>query len=260
MKQVDLLGVRIDDVTTDEVLQSIDRYVTEPQLRLICTPNADHVVKAWHDDEFRSIINGCDLAIPDGMAVIYGSRLLGTPLGGNVAGRLLVPRLCERAATTGYRIFLFGAAPGVAAEAARKLTSDYSGLQIAGTFSPPLGFERDSDANEHALSVVNAARADILLVALGAPKQEKWIVANRQRISASVAIGVGGTFDILAGRVREAPEWATRIGAEWLFRMLQEPGRLGRRYLIDDQEFVRATLGYWVRRNLRRPVSRAMGK
>lgn len=249
---VDLLGVRIDNVNLDEVLDCIDRFLEEPNLTLICTPNADHVVKAWHDAEFRSIINQSGLAIPDGMAVIYGSRLLGTPLQGNVAGRLLVPRLCERAARTGRRIFFFGAGDGVAEEAAGRLREQYPGLIVAGTYSPPYGFESDPAENAKALATINASRPDILLVALGAPKQEKWIAANRAEIDARVAIGVGGTFDIIAGRVREAPRVATRFGFEWFFRMVQEPRRLTRRYLIEDQQFVRAVVSYWLRRRLLR--------
>ncbi len=250
---VDLLGVRIDNVTIDEVLECIDRFLNESELQLICTPNADHVVKAWHDAEFRSIINQSSLAIPDGMAVIYGSRLLGTPLQGNVAGRLLVPRLCERISRTGHRIFFFGAGPGVAQEAADQLTAQYPGLIVAGTFSPSYGFEADPIENARALAMINACNPDILLVALGAPKQEKWMAANRDLIGARVAIGVGGTFDIIAGRVREAPRVATRFGFEWLFRMVQEPRRLARRYLIDDQQFVRVVVSHWLRRRLVRP-------
>ena len=249
---VDLLGVRIDNVMIDEVLDCIDRFLDTPELQLICTPNADHVVKAWHDAEFRSIINQSSLSIPDGMAVIYGSRLLGTPLRGNVAGRLLVPRLCERTASTGSRIFFFGADVGVADEAAERLQEQYPGLVVAGTYSPPFGFECDPVENARALALINASRLDILLVALGAPKQEKWMAANRAQIEARVAIGVGGTFDIIAGRVREAPRVATRFGFEWFFRMVQEPRRLARRYLIDDQQFVRVVIGHWLRRRLLR--------
>ncbi len=252
MRQVDLLGVRIDDTTTEETLQAIEAFLQGDRLHLVCTPNADHVVKARHDREFRDIINGADLAIPDGMAVIYASRLLGAPLRGNVAGRLLVPRLCERAAQRGWRVFFLGAAPGVAAEAARRLVARYPGLQVAGAYAPPLGFERDPRENQQAVDTVNAARPDVLLVALGAPKQEKWLARNREALEARVGIGVGGAFDIIAGRVREAPGWATRLGLEWCFRLIQEPRRLGRRYLIEDQEFVRAVLWFWLRRSLGR--------
>lgn len=200
----------------------------------VCTPNADYIVRARHDAAFRDAINAADLRVPDGMAVVYAARLAGLALRRTVTGRLLVPAVAERAASEGWPIALFGALPGVAPAAAAELARRYPGLQIAGAFSPPAGFVVGSEADHEAITRLRASGARVIFVALGAPKQELWMIAHRTDLPGVVLVGVGAAFDIIAGRFREAPAWATKIGLEWLIRLVQEPRRLARRYLVDD--------------------------
>ena len=240
--KVEIHGVRFDNVTRTETLAWMESMISIGGAHMICTPNADHVVRAQRDSEFRGIINQADLVVPDGMGVIYASRILGTPLKQNVGGRLLLPGMAERSATKGYRLFLLGGSDrAIAAAAARQLTTMYPGARIVGLYSPPFMPEFNEVETAHMLDAIHGAQPDVLFVCLGAPKQEKWIARNLHRLNVPVSIGVGAALDILAGVVRRPPGWMTSIGMEWLYRMAQDPRRLGRRYLIDDPIFL-----WWV--------------
>lgn len=201
---------------------------------LVCTPNADYVVRARRDPLFRGAIQAADLRVPDGMAVIYAARLAGLNLRRTVTGRLLLPAVAARAASEGLSISLFGAGEGVAQQARDVLLERYPRLTVGVAISPPMGFEIGSPADVEAVARLRDAGSRVIFVALGAPRQEIWMATHRLDLADSVLVGVGAAFDILSGRFREAPEWATRIGMEWLIRLLQEPRRLARRYLVDD--------------------------
>ena len=232
-------GVPIDDITMPEALDRIEEFIrqgrTSGKSHQIVTVNADFVIKAHSDPELRRILQEADMSTADGMPLVWGARLLGVPLTDRVTGADLTPALAERAAQKGYSIFFLGAAPGVAARAAHILQQRYPGLQVAGIASPPVKtlFESDQDL----LQTITNAHADILLVAFGNPKQEKWINMYAPRLSVPVMIGVGGTLDFIAGVTRRAPEWMQRAGLEWLFRFIQEPGRLWKRYVLDMSGF-----------------------
>jgi N-acetylglucosaminyldiphosphoundecaprenol N-acetyl-beta-D-mannosaminyltransferase len=172
-----------------------------------------------------------DLASADGMPLVWGARLLDVPLKGRVTGADLVPLLAERAAQKGYSIYFLGAAPGVAVAAADILQLRYPGLKVAGVYSPPV--QPVLDMAGPMLEAIQAARPDILLVAFGNPKQEKWIGMYKRQLGVPVMMGVGGTLDFIAGLTRRAPAWMQRSGLEWLYRLLNEPGRLWRRYAGD---------------------------
>jgi len=234
---VKILGVKIHDVTLTDALKTMKSFIDSGKPHMICTPNVDHVIKAQRDPEFRSIIDSADLSIPDGMGIVYASKLLGQPLTGNVGGRLLLPAFCELASKEGYRIYLLGAAPGIASKAARLLGQRYPGLRVAGTHSPSYGFQIRGKEDQRAVKNIKTAKPQALFVAFGAPKQEKWIKFHLEELQVPVSIGVGYAFDVIAGRVKESPKWMTRVGLEWLFRLTQEPKRLWRRYLIDDPWF-----------------------
>jgi len=234
---VKILGVKVHDITMTDALKTMKSFIDSGKPHMICTPNVDHVIKAQRDLEFRSIINSADLSIPDGMGIIYASRLLGQSLKGNVGGRLLLPAFCKLASKERYSIYLLGAAQGIASKAAQLLVERYPGLRVAGTYSPSYGFRMGGKEDQRAVKRINMARPQVLFVAFGAPKQEKWIKSHLEELQVPVSIGVGYAFDVIAGRVKESPKWMTRVGLEWLFRLTQEPRRLWRRYLIEDPWF-----------------------
>ncbi|MCA9935541.1 MAG: WecB/TagA/CpsF family glycosyltransferase [Anaerolineales bacterium] len=246
-KLILILGVPIDDLTMDEALARVDEFVAngraQQRSHQIATVNADFVVKALHDPELRGILQEADMATADGMPLVWGARALGLPLEGRVTGADMVPALAERAAQKGYSLYFLGAAPGVAARAAEILQAQHPGLQIAGVLSPPKSTVLEMDTA--VLDDIRAAQPDILLVAFGNPKQEKWIAMHRHDLPVPVMIGVGGTFDFIAGKTRRAPEWMQKSGLEWLFRLANEPRRLWKRYVVDMAGFSSFFVRQW---------------
>jgi N-acetylglucosaminyldiphosphoundecaprenol N-acetyl-beta-D-mannosaminyltransferase len=229
--------LEIDPVTFAEALQTIADLIARREGGAVFTPNVDHVVKAERHAAFRRAYARADLCLADGMPLLWASRLLGSPLPEKVSGSDLLIPLMQLAAERRWRVYLLGGAPGVAEEAGEKLTNEL-GVTIVGIDSPIVGPDGTGDASEQALERVVAARPDLLLVAFGAPKQELWIDRNAERLSPAVAMGVGGSLDFVVGRISRAPAWMSRAGLEWLFRLLQEPGRMWRRYLVEDPAFV----------------------
>jgi N-acetylglucosaminyldiphosphoundecaprenol N-acetyl-beta-D-mannosaminyltransferase len=230
-----VLGVPIDNVTMEETLDRCDEFIADGResgrTYQIATVNADFVVNSLHDPELRRILQEADMSTADGMPLVWASRLLGGPLKDRVTGADLVPALAERAAARGYSMFFLGARPGVAAQAAAILQQRNPGLKIVGICSPPPSsiFEMDPAVIEQ----IKAARPDILLVAFGNPKQEKWIRMHAPDLPVPIAIGIGGTFDMIVGVTKRAPVWMQRNGLEWLYRLSQEPKRLFKRYIHD---------------------------
>jgi N-acetylglucosaminyldiphosphoundecaprenol N-acetyl-beta-D-mannosaminyltransferase len=204
------------------------------------------LINALEDPELRCILRTADLVIPDGMPLIWASRMMGSPLPERVTGADLVPRLAALSAEKGYRIFMLGAKPEVAQSAKSKLMQTYPGLQIVGCVSPPISPLVDMD-HDGLLDTIQTSRPDILLVAFGNPKQEKWIHMNRRALAVvSVCIGVGATFDFIAGHASRAPQWMQKSGLEWVHRLQQEPKRLGGRYMRDLAHFSRHLLLQWI--------------
>ncbi len=197
-----------------------------------CTVNLDFLVNARRDPATRAVLTDSEVNLADGAPVVWLSRLLGVDLPGRVAGSDMVPRLAAAAATEGASIFFLGGEEGNAAVAADRLADTYPGLVVAGVHEPPRASLDDID-DDDIIERLEESGADVLLVALGHPKQDKWIARNRKRLPVSVAIGVGCTFDLIAGRRSRAPRWMRRSGLEWLFRLVHEPRRLGLRYLLD---------------------------
>ena len=226
-RRLNILGVRVDDSPPDEALAHCARMLRCPppasggRLRQVATVNPEFVMRARQDPEFRALLNGADLATPDGVGITLAARLLGRPLRGRTTGVALTEALAALAAREGYRIFLLGAAPGVAAEAGRVWAARYPGLQIAGAYpgSPA------EDEREEIAARISAGAADLLFVAFGAPAQDLWIARNLRALPGVVAIGVGGALDMLAGRTPRAPGWMRAAGLEWLYRLWREPAR-----------------------------------
>lgn len=230
-----ILGIPVDDLTMEEALDRIESFIEigrrTGKSHQIATANADFVVKALHDPELRHLLQEADMTTADGMPLVWGARLLGVPLQGRVTGADMVPALAKRAADKGYSLYLLGAAPGVADRAAAIMQQHYPQLHIAGTASPPYSTVLEMDSAY--IQAIKQAQPDILLVALGNPKQEKWIGMYGRELGVPVMIGVGGTLDFVAGVTLRAPRWMQRCGLEWLYRLVQEPNRLWRRYVVD---------------------------
>lgn len=239
-----LLDVAVDHVTRADVKVTLDGFVRAGTPHQVVTVNTDFVRLARGDAAFRQAINHSDLSVADGMPVVWTSRLLGHKLPERVTGVDVVEDGASLAAERGYRIFLLGAGPGVADKAAAELVLRYPGLHIAGTYAPPMGpFAHDEDARM--IGLVRAARPDMLFVAFGAPRQDVWIAQHLHRLGVPVCVGVGGTFDFLAGRVPRAPLALQRAGLEWAYRLVREPRRLWRRYLLHDLPVLCSILVLW---------------
>ncbi len=239
-------AVPIDPLTFDGALDAIERLVAAREGGTVFTPNVDHVVMAEHDDAFRTAYRDASLSLVDGMPVLWASRLLGRPLPEKVSGSDLVPRLVDRAAEKGWRVYLLGGGEGSAAVAAQKLES--RGVRVVG-FSAPRVPESASPETHAALAAeIAATEPDLVLVGLGAPKQELFANAVRERLRPAVLLGVGASIDFLAGAVPRAPAWVSRSGLEWLYRLGREPRRLWRRYLLRDPQFFALILKQLTRR------------
>ena len=223
-----VLGVRVDDVTADEALALIARFLAERAPHQICTVNPEFVMQAQQNGAFRKVINDVALCIPDGVGLLWAARRLRHPLRERVAGSTLVVQIAERAAQSGWRLYLLGGAPGVADKAAAILQARYPGLVVAGAFPGSPAPDEEDDIVER----IRAARPDMLFVAFGAPAQDLWIARNQSRLQVPVAMGVGGSLDFVAGVARRAPEWVQRIGLEWLYRLIREPWRWRRQLAL----------------------------
>lgn len=219
-----MLGCRVDAVTLDEALDVLSQFIASGKPHHIVTLNAEMAYRALHDLEFKNIINRADLVTPDGSGIVWATRLLGSPVPERVAGIDLVQALAVRAAKEGWRLFLYGGAPGVAEEAARRLKERYPGLNILGTSHGYLNQEEEKKL----LQSLKENPPEVLLVALGSPKQEYWIAEHLSELGIPVAIGVGGSLDVLAGRTKRAPRFMQKWGLEWLYRVIREPRRVKR--------------------------------
>ena len=229
-----ILGVRVDRVTRQQALDRIEEIIArrrasnnELPCQQIITVNPEFVMAAQHNQPFRRAINAAALVLPDGTGVVWASRYLGKPAPERVTGTDTLAALAQRSAASGSRVYLLGAAVGVAEATATRLQQIAPGLQIAGTYAgSPASAEEDA-----IIERIRAAQADVLCVAYGAPAQELWIYRNRARLPVAVAMGVGGAYDFLAGRQKRAPRLMQQMGLEWLFRLYREPRRW-RRILV----------------------------
>lgn len=246
--QVNLFGMRIDAVRLNEAVAEIFTWFdkTDDRCRFVVTPNVDHAVMFQEDPRLRAAYRSASLVVADGHPVVLASRLIGRPIPQRVPGSDLAPAVLAKAsADRSLRVFLLGAGPGVAERAAQNIEAKYPGVQVVGTYSPPLGFEKDAAENDRILSRIAAAAPDLLIVGLGAPKQELWVHQHRHAICASAALCVGATIDFLAGEKRRAPRWMQRAGLEWLHRLSTEPRRLFRRYARDAWIFPQLVWNEW---------------
>ena len=218
----DVLGVCFDNVTMEQAVEQTAGMIAEGGFHYAVTPNAEFVQRAEQDEQFRTALNGAHLVLPDGIGVVYAAKILGRPLQGRVPGCDFAAALCVWMAENGKKLFLLGAKPGVAEQAARNLESAHPGLIVCGTHDGY--FTEDAPVVE----AIRAAGADVAFVCLGAPKQEYWMIEHGPQTGAAFLIGLGGSLDVFAGTVKRAPEAWQKLGLEWLYRLLKQPSRIGR--------------------------------
>ena len=223
-ERVNILGVDVDAVTMAEAVDVVRRAMDTRAGVMVATANAEMLMRATHDEELRRILNASALVVPDGAGTVWAARHLGHVMPERVAGYDLAQELLRCAPAEGHSVYFFGSAPGVAEKAKAKAEQLYPGIEIVGVRN---GFFSPAD-NAAIIAEIRAARPDLLLVALGVPKQEKWIAAHLAELDVPVAIGVGGTLDVMAGVMKRAPHWMQKAKLEWLFRGLMQPKRAGR--------------------------------
>ena len=239
-----ILGIPFDHLTLAEAVRRVEAMIASGQPHYLVTANVDFLVQARQDVELRRILAEADLVLCDGTPLVWISRLLGHPLPERVAGADVAPLLLEAAARKKYRVFFLGGQPEITLQAVQNLQEQHPDLIICGCYSPPFQSLLEMD-HEEILRWIRPARPDVLFVSFGCPKAEKWIAMHYRSLGVPVTIGVGATIDFLAGTKKRAPRWMQRSGSEWIFRLLQEPRRLFRRYMTDLWQFGGAILQQW---------------
>jgi len=249
---VHLFGVEIDLLNMSETVTTIFEWFSKPETncKFVVTPNVDHIVQVQTNTNLQLAYKQAALVVTDGKPVVWAANLLGIDIPGTVPGSDLVPAIFDHAQTNKrpIKVFLLGAMPGVADRAKAAIHQKWPQVQVVGTLSPDFGFDKRHDESRAICETVNASGAELLILGLGAPKQELWITEYSQHISAKAALCVGATIDFLAGEKPRAPMWMRKFGLEWLHRMLSEPKRLARRYLVDAIEFPKIVFKAWLLR------------
>ncbi|MBQ2691092.1 MAG: WecB/TagA/CpsF family glycosyltransferase [Clostridia bacterium] len=218
----DILSVTFDSITLKEAIEKAMGYIERGEKCRVVTPNSEIGLDCLKNEELRQLVNSSELVLPDGIGVVYASRIIKRPVRQKVAGVEFAEGLAERMQNTGKKLFLFGGKPGVADQAAKKLCEKYPGLIIAGTQN---GYF--SDENE-IIDIINSADADALFVCLGCPKQEFFMQRNRDRLNVSLMAGLGGSLDVFSGNVKRAPRIFVKLGLEWFYRLITDPKRIKR--------------------------------
>ena len=247
--RIKFLNTYVDNLTMCEAIEETEKLIREKKHSYIVTPNMDHIVLMEKDEQFKEIYDKADLILTDGKPLLWIAKSQGTPIKEKISGSDFFPKMCELAAKKGHKIYILGAAEGVAAKAAENLKTKYKGLQIVGTYSPPIGFEKNREEIEYIIEKINSSDTDILAVALGSPKGEKFIYKIKDKISASLSISIGATVDFEAGNIKRAPKWMSNNGLEWLFRITQDPGRLIKRYWNDAISIIPIIKKYGKKKN-----------
>ena len=235
--KVNIGNVQVDNVTLKEALEEIEHLVTLRKPCYINSVNVDVVIRYNKDKEYAHFYDAGKLCIADGMLILWAARFLGLSIIEKVSGSDLVTGICELAHNNGFKIFFLGGRPGAALSAKLKMQETFNTADQITWYCPPYDFEKYSHELEKIARIVKRAKPDILLVGLGAPKREKWIKEYYRKLDVPVSLGVGASFEWIGGMLKRAPRWMQNMGLEWLWRLLLEPRRLWRRYLIDDLPF-----------------------
>lgn len=232
MKKIKILNLEIDNLSKAEFLEALRSGV-------VFTPNVDHLIKLQKDPEFLQAYNFSDYIVCDSQIIIYASRFLGTPIKEKISGSDLLPDFYNyHRKNENIKVFLLGAGEGIACKAQDEINHKVGRKIIVATYSPPFGFEKNEQECQKIVNMINNSEASVLVIGLGAPKQEKWVYKYKnQLLNIKIFMALGATIDFEAGNMKRAPKWMRKVGLEWLFRLLCEPKRLWKRYLIEDIRF-----------------------
>jgi len=236
--QAGFFGIPVVDVSMGELVARLQVHLLRRESTHVVPFNPHCFVIARNDAKFREICASGDIVFADGVGIKFASLLSSEAIQNRYTGLDVMLELCTLSAVKGYSVFLFGGQHGIVDDCAAQLRKQLPGLTIAGTFEPPFVEGIEEFDNETIIRTINRSQPDLLFVALGAPKQEKWIERYRDRLDVPIMMGVGGSFDILGGRFSRAPHWMRSLGLEWLYRLLSEPTRLSGRYLLGIPLFV----------------------
>jgi N-acetylglucosaminyldiphosphoundecaprenol N-acetyl-beta-D-mannosaminyltransferase len=249
-ERVDILGVRVSSINMDDAIAAVEHWVGTGRRTYVCVTGVHGVMEARRDHRLRRIHNEAGMVTPDGMPLVWLSRLFGDNRTERVYGPDLMRTLTAVSSLRGYRQFYYGGPAGIADKLKKILSDVHPELKVAGTLCPPFR-ELTAEEDQTIVDTINATRPDIVWVGLSTPKQEFWMASHLGRIEAPVMIGVGAAFDFLAGAKRQAPHWMQRSGLEWMFRLSSEPGRLWRRYFYIVPGFAILVIAELIRRVLR---------
>jgi len=243
-------GLHFDSVTLEQAAEHLSSMEREMLPVLVFTPNVDHIVLLNSNPEFKEAYQSAGFICADGMPLVWFSALIGKKLPERVTGVDLVSSLVSKASEKGLKIYFLGGKAEVTPIAVANLQNSFPGFVLAGISTPPPGFEDSKEENEILVNAINQSSPDILFVALGAPKQEIWSYRNRENLSVGVVVAVGGAFDFLSGKTRRAPAFVQKMGIEWLWRLIHEPMRLWKRYLVRDRKFFGIAWHEWKKNRL----------
>jgi N-acetylglucosaminyldiphosphoundecaprenol N-acetyl-beta-D-mannosaminyltransferase len=242
MSTINFFNLAFNAVTLDKAVNKIVEAAVIHQRGLVVTPNVDHIVMMEQDHEMLEVFQQALFRFADGMPLVWLSRLLfKNPLPERVTGSDLFPAVCQAAGREKLTVFFLGGNPGVAESAATKLKTRYPDLVVSGVYCPPYGFELDQVETKHIISLINESGAHLLFIGVGTPKQEKWAFANLSSLNTGPILCIGASFDFIAGTVKRAPRFIQKAGFEWLWRLIKEPRRLWRRYILRDSRFILLT-------------------
>lgn len=234
----ELFGIRFDPLTKKRAVELVKNFIEGKEKYQLCFVPVYSIVVAQKDEEFKFALNSSSLVLADGMPVVWGSKLFGKPLPERIAGCDFFMEFCRVASEKQYAFFLMGATEEILSNMCSNLKREFPSLHIVGTYSPSFRKEFSEEDNLIMINKINESKPDILWVGMSAPKQEKWIFQNLEKLDVKVAAGIGAAFDFIAGAKRRAPKWMQRIGLEWFWRLIQEPRRLWKRYLIGNALFL----------------------
>jgi len=244
LNRIRFMNTYVDNVTEAEAIAHIEECIRLRKIGHVITPNVDQIVRIERDAYFKKICDNAELLLVDGHPLLWIAKWYGTAIKEKICGSDLVPHLCLLASQKGYKIFLLGAAEGVAVAAASKLEKDYPGIMIAGTYSPPYGFEKDEKELQKINTILKQSNADLLFVGMGVPKQDIFIYENMNKYQIPMSFSVGATIDFIAGVQKRAPRWMTNHGLEWLYRLFSNPRRMFRRYVVNDMLIFKLAWNY----------------
>ena len=233
--RINIMGVGFDSLTLSEAVDRAEALISERRAAYVVTPNPEIVMTCWENPDAMEAVQNADLVLPDGVGVVYGAKILGTPLKGKLPGIDFATELMRRMASRGGRVYLLGAKPGVAEMAGERMRQQFPGLIICGTHD---GYFQD---DAPIIEEINALQPDLLLVCLGAPKQELWMHRNRPVLKVGLMAGLGGSLDVFAGTVKRAPVFFQKFGLEWFYRLVKEPWRFKR--MMKLPKFLFACIG-----------------